>query len=333
MKTSHPTRLSATRINALLRTLALLCSALFVLPACADEALPSVPMHAVKVGAHSYYVQGQPGVADSSNMGFMSNAGFVVTSDGVIVIDALATPALAKKLVLEIRKVTKKPIRRVILTHYHADHIYGLQTFKALGAEIWAQRAGTEYLASDVAKERMAQRREALFPWVDEHTQLVSADVWLDKDTSFKLGGITFTLRHVGPAHSPEDLAIMVENDGVLYAGDLAFRGRTPFVGDADSKAWIAGLDKLLVLKPKVMVPGHGASSEHAATDLEFTRDYLTYLRKTMGKAAEEMVPFDEAYAQTDWSLYSGLPAFDEVNRRNAYNTYVLMEREGMQKP
>lgn len=329
MKSSFPFQHPITRTLA--QGLLLLCGSVLSLPAAAEE-LPSVPMQAVQVGPHSYYVQGQPGIADSSNMGFMSNAGFVVTSAGVVVIDALATPALAKKLVLEIRKVTKQPIRRVLVTHYHADHIYGLQTFKKMGAEIWAQRAGTEYLASDTAKERMAQRREALFPWVDEHTQTVGADVWLEADSSFKLGGVTFTLRHVGPAHSPEDLAIMVENDGVLFAGDLAFRGRTPFVGDADSRAWIVGLDKLLVLKPRVLVPGHGEASRQAATDLVFTRDYLTYLRKSMGHAAEEMMPFDEAYDKTDWSLYSGLPAFDEVNRRNAYNTYVLMEREGMNK-
>lgn len=312
------------------RALVLLCGSLLVLVAAAAEELPSVPMIAVKVGEHSYYVQGQAGIADASNMGFMSNAGFVVTEDGVVVVDALATPGLAQKLVLEIRKITSKPIRRVIVTHYHADHIYGLQVFKTLGAEIWAQRAGSEYLISDTAKERMAQRREALFPWVDEHTKLLGADLWLDADTSFKLGGINFTLHHVGPAHSSEDLAIMVENDDVLYAGDMAFRGRVPFVGDADSRAWIAGLDKLLELKPRILVPGHGAVSKEAATDLLFTRDYLAYLRKTMGQAADEMTPFDEAYEKTDWSRYRELPAFNEVNRRNAYNTYLLMERKGM---
>lgn len=319
--------------DVLARVLFPLLLACLTLPeAHAAEQLPAVPMKAEKVSAHCYYVQGQSGVPDAVNMGFTSNAGFVVTPKGVVVIDALATPGLAQKLVQEIRKVTRQPIRRVIVTHYHADHIYGLQVFKALGAEIWAQRGGADYLSSDTARERMAQRREALFPWVDEHTQLLGADVWLDGDTSFKLGGFAFTLRHVGPAHSPEDMAIMVEEEGVLYAGDLAFRGRVPFVGDADSGAWISGLDKLLAFKPRVLVPGHGAASRQAATDLEFTRDYLAYLRQSMGQAAEAMTPFDEAYARTDWSRYQKMPAFDEVNRRNAYNTYVLMERESLGK-
>ena len=311
-----------------LSALMLLCGSLPTLAATPAEAIPSVPMSAIKVGEHSYYVQGQSGIPSAANMGFMSNAGFVVTKDGVVVVDALGTPALARKLVLVIRKITSQPIRRVLVTHYHADHIYGLQVFKALGAEIWAQRAGADYLKSDEAKARLAQRRKALSPWVDEHTHLVGADLWLDGDMSFKLGDVKFTLYHVGPAHTQEDMAIMVENDGVLYSGDTVFRGRIPFIGNADSRAWLANMNKLLALKPRVLVPGHGAASKDAAASMIFTRDYLAYLRKTMGRAAEDMMPFDEAYKKTDWSRYRKLPAFKDTNRANAYNTYLLMERE-----
>jgi hypothetical protein len=93
-------------------TLLLLCWAAF---AFADEA--TVPMRAEKVGAHSWYVQGLPGAAARANQGFMSNAGFVVTREGVVVFDTLGTPALAHKMVGEIRKLTRQPIRRVIVSH------------------------------------------------------------------------------------------------------------------------------------------------------------------------------------------------------------------------
>jgi glyoxylase-like metal-dependent hydrolase (beta-lactamase superfamily II) len=307
--------------------LALFCFTL--LPAAwADRLDVTVPMKAVKVGTHSYFVQGLPGAASSENQGFMSNAGFVVTQDGVVVFDALASPPLAEKLLGLIREVTQQPIRRVIVSHYHADHFYGLQVFKAEGAEIWAHRQAEGATRTADAALRLAQRKEALFPWVDENTQLLEADRFVDGDLDFELGGVQFALRHVGPAHSSEDMAMLVKQDRVLYAGDLVFRGRVPFVGDADSRAWIAALDKLLVLDPKVLVPGHGELSRTPRADLVFTRDYLKFLREQMGRAARDMVPFEEAYEAVDWSKYRTMPAFDEANRVNAYNQYLRMERE-----
>jgi len=308
--------------------LALFCLA-FLPAAWAKPEVATVPMKAVKLAPHTYFVQGQLGAASSENEGFMSNAGFVVTRDGVVVFDALGSPPLAEKLVSLIRKVTRQPIKRVIVSHYHADHFYGLQVFKALGAEIWAHRAAEGATRTEEAAQRLVQRREALFPWVDENTQLLEADYFVEGDTDFEMGGVKFALRHVGPAHSTEDLALMVQNDGVLFAGDLVFRGRIPFVGDADSASWIAALDKLIALKPKVLVPGHGASSRNPSADLVFTRDYLKYLRTHMGKAARELVPFEEAYEKTDWSKYRFMPAFNEANRMNAYNQYLRLEQEG----
>ncbi|HBU29773.1 MAG TPA: MBL fold metallo-hydrolase [Thiobacillus sp.] len=294
-----------------------------------DIDVATVPLKAVRLGAHSYFVQGLPGAASSENQGFMSNAGFVVTRDGVVVFDALASPPLAEKLVAEIRRITRQPIRVVIVSHYHADHFYGLQVFKKLGAEIWAHRLAEGQTRTDEAALRLEQRKEALFPWVDENTQLLEADRFIQGDMDFEQGGVQFALRHVGPAHSSEDLAMMVKPDRVLYAGDLVFRGRVPFVGDADGAAWIKALDKLIALNPKVLVPGHGASSRTPRADLVFTRDYLKFLRTHMGKAARELVPFDEAYENTDWSAYRDMPAFDEANRGNAYNQYLRLEAGG----
>ena len=293
-----------------------------------EMAEATVPMKAVKLGRHSYFVQGLPGAASSENQGFMSNAGFVVTPDGVVVFDALASPPLAKKLVKLIRSITKQPIKRVIVSHYHADHFYGLQIFKALGAEIWAHRLAEGATRDEGAADRLAQRKEALFPWVDDATQLLEADLFLQGDMDFEMGGIHFSLRYVGPAHSREDMAMMVKEDGVLYAGDLVFRGRVPFVGDADSRAWIVALDKLIDMKPRVLVPGHGAPSRTPRSDLVFTRDYLQFLRDQLGKQARNLVPFEQAYQAIDWSKYRAMPAFNEANRANAYNQYLRLELE-----
>jgi len=302
----------------------------------AGAAPPAPALTPVKISAHAWVFQGKAGMADDANAGFMSNAGFVVTRDGVVVFDALGTPALGEAMVRAIRGVTRQPIRRVIVSHYHADHFYGLQAFKAAGAEIWAHEQGRAYLASDVAALRLAQRKESLKPWVDEHTRLLPADRWLSfpdrKPIAFELGGLHFRIVDSSGAHAPDDIMLAVDEDRLLFAGDLFFTGRLPFVGDADSRVWLGALDRMLALSPAIVVPGHGDVSRDPRRDLELTRSYLTFLRKAMGEAVSELSSFDEAYARVDWSKYASYPAFAQANRLNAYGTFLLMERESLQQ-
>ena len=295
--------------------------------AMAAAAQPTVRPQAVQVAPDSYMVQGLSALGTSANRNFISNAGFVVTKDGVLVVDALGSPALARELLAEIRRITPAPVRYVVLTHYHADHIYGLQVFKEAGAVVIAHQAGREYLNSDTAALRLQASREELAPAVDAQTRLVPADRWIDERTTLQLGGLDFVLQPAGPAHTPEDLVVWVPQLKLLFAGDLVFRGRIPFVGQADSGRWITALDTLLAFDAHIIVPGHGPASASARADLELTRDYLAYLRKTMGEAARNMDPFEEAYARTDWSRFDKLPLFNAANRINAYNTYLLMEQ------
>ncbi len=309
-------------MRAIVKTLpALLVAAALHGAVCAQDS--PVP-EAVAPGV--WMVQGQSALGSSANRNFISNAGFVVTDDGVVVIDALGSPALAEELLAQIRRITPVPVRHVILTHYHADHIYGLQAFKAAGATVIAHRAAGEYLNSDTAAQRLKASREELFPWIDEKTRLVGADRWIDAPTSITVGGMEFRLQPVGPSHTPEDLVVYVPKLRTLFAGDLVFRGRVPFVGQADSGHWIQALDTLLGYDIDVVVPGHGPASRSARADLQLTRDYLAHLRTTMGEAARNMEPFEDAYAKTDWSRFDKLPLFKAANRINAYNTYLLME-------
>jgi glyoxylase-like metal-dependent hydrolase (beta-lactamase superfamily II) len=301
----------------------------WVLAGAGVGAQESVPMKAQQVSASAWYVQGLSAQGSGANQNFISNAGFVLTPAGVVVIDALGSPALAQRLVEEIRRITPLPIVRVIVTHYHADHIYGLQTFKALGARVVAHRAAGEYLNSEAAQLRLVASREELAPWINEQTRLVPPDEWLDGDTDYRIGGVPLQLRAVGPSHTPEDLVVYLPQEKVLFAGDLVFRSRIPYVGKADSRHWIAALDKLLELEASVIVPGHGPLSNEARKDMQLTRDYLAYLRAVMGKAARELEPFDEAFAAADWSEFEHLPLFGAINRMNAYNTYLLLEEEG----
>jgi glyoxylase-like metal-dependent hydrolase (beta-lactamase superfamily II) len=288
----------------------------------------TIQVKAIQVAPNTYFVQGVPEMGSKQNQNFISNAGFVVTPKGVVVIDALGSPVLAQKLIQEIRKVTKQKIVAVVLTHYHADHVYGLQEFKRLGATIYAQRDGLNYLASETAKQRLIASRIDFAPWVNENTRLVPADVWIDQSKTITVGGVEFRISRVGPAHAPEDLIVFIPSEKVLFAGDLVFRGRIPFVGNADSRGWMSALDEIQKQNPKIVVPGHGSYSTNPLADITFTRNYLAYLREVMGPAARDLDPFEEAYAKADWSEYEGMPLFRAANRMNAYNVYLSIQAE-----
>jgi glyoxylase-like metal-dependent hydrolase (beta-lactamase superfamily II) len=281
-----------------------------------------------QVSASAWMVQGHSEQGSAGNQNFISNAGFVVTPAGVVVIDALGSPILATRLLAEIKKITPLPVTHVIVTHYHADHIYGLQVFKAAGARILAHTKGRDYVGSDGARTRLDASRQELAPWIDASTQVIPADQWLDGALDLTVGGLQLQIKPMGPSHTPEDLVVYLPSQGVLFAGDLVFRGRIPFVGQADSRRWVNALGDMLALQPRVVVPGHGPVSTQAVADMEFTRAYLTYLRASMGRAAKAMDPFDDAYKATDWSRFEAVPLFGQINRMNAYNTYLLMERE-----
>ncbi|MDZ7662283.1 MBL fold metallo-hydrolase [Thiohalophilus sp.] len=285
-----------------------------------------------------YYLIGESGVPDSVNEGHTSNGGFVVTDAGVVVFDALGTPALGYRMLQRIREVTDKPVTHVVISHYHADHIYGLQAFDehAGSPEVIAQQLALGYIGGDrasqgeAAQRRLEQRREALFPWVDENTYLVAPDTTFEKDYTFEQGGLTFEVRHMGPAHAPGDSIMLVKELGVLFSGDVIYKGRIPFLDspDTDIERWLQGLAYLdkMYPTPRFIIPGHGDASDDVHEAISFTQGYLKYVRRKMGAAAGNFVPFDEAYRNTDWSQYEDMPAFDASNRGNAYRIYLEME-------
>lgn len=286
------------------------------------------PMRALEAAPGCWYVQGLSELGSRDNQNFISNAGFIVTSESVVVIDALGSPRLAERLLAEIARVTPRKVSHVVLTHYHADHIYGLQVFERAGAQIIAHEGAREYLHSDTARLRLQASRDELAPWIDEQTRLVPATRWIKAREELTVGDTRLVLQPVGAAHTPEDLVVHVPKARLLYAGDLVFRSRIPFVGQADSRNWILSLERLLEFDARVIVPGHGPVSTEARQDIQLTRDYLIHLRQAMGEAARDMTPFDEAYEAADWSRFEHLPLFNAANRMNAYNTYLLMEHE-----
>jgi len=290
----------------------------------------AVAMELIQVSPHVYYVTGPPGTP-TDNDGFMSNSGVVITEEGVVVMDALGTPSLAYLLLSKIREITDKPVVKVITTHYHADHIYGLQVFKELGAEVIAPAGAKNYLEADSAQARLNERRESLFPWVDERTYLVKPDRYITEKTQITLGGIDFLLIPLGSTHSDGDITIRIVQENVLFSGDLIFEGRVPFVAGSNIRNWIDNLLKLEAENYKIIVPGHGKASANPVDAINFTLGYLNILYKNMLAGVESLTSFEEAYGAMDLGIYENMPA-SRVNRMNAYSVYLGLEASSVEK-
>ncbi|EKS28861.1 Beta-lactamase type II precursor [Afipia felis] len=304
----------------------------------AEYAPLNQPIQFEQVPGHDiFYTIGNTGIPTKENQGNTSNAGYVLTGGGVVAFDALGTPSLGWAMLQDIRKRTHEDVRYVVMSHYHADHIYGLQAFRDhTKAIIVAQERSSEYgeqgdNADDRAGSRLDQRKDALAPWVNDRTRVVPPDVTFDDRMTIALGGKRFSLFYAGPAHSSNDIMMMVEPDGVLFAGDIVQNGRVPFVNsdDVNTSQWLKALNDVLARDPKYIIPGHGKPSAAAKEAISFTRDYLAYVRGAMEKAVANWTDFDTAYAATDWSKYKDMPAFESNNRGNAYR--IFLELEGAQ--
>ncbi len=181
--------------------------------------------------------------------------------------------------------------------------------------------------------QRLDQRRAALSPWVDANTRVVPPDITFKERMTITLGETRLTLLYAGPAHSSSDIMMMVEPDGVLFAGDIVQNGRIPFMNseDVSTTQWLRALDEVAALDPKFIIPGHGRTSTEAKQAIAFTRDYIQYVRDTMAMAVQNWIDFDVAYERADWSKYRDMPAFASNNRGNAYRIYLELEQSQFQ--
>jgi len=305
----------------------ILLLALLVFSAQAEEyEAVGVEVKAQKLTGDAYYIPGMSGSATEYE-GFISNAGFVVTNEGVVVFDTLGTPSLAHAMLGEIRKITDQPIKIVVMSHYHADHLYGLQVFKDEGAQVWAPKGTWDYLDSETAENLLESRRTALFPWVTDDTYLVKPDRIIDQDIKFSLGGHEFMINYFGKVHSDGDMSLLSVMDQTLYSGDIIFEGRLPFVGDANIIDWVKTLERMQHTQVDYFVPGHGSASNQPQQTMDLTYRYLKFLLDKLSKAVEDMEQFEETYEAIDWSEFENETAFDIANRMNAYAVYLFLER------
>ena len=231
------------------------------------------------------------------------NAGVVIGDDAVMVIDARATPVAAQELVAHIRKVTDKPVKYVLLTHYHAVRVMGASGY---GAEQIIASKGTWELIKERGKqdfESEVQRFPRLFKAVETVPGLTWPTMVFDRELTLFLGKKEIQIKHIGKGHTRGDTIAWLPKEKVLFSGDLVEEGTTPYCGDSYLSEWPETLEKLRAFAAEKLVPGRGAalmSKEAVDRSIGATAQFLRDMRSEVeagvkaGKGLREV--FETSY-------------------------------------
>jgi glyoxylase-like metal-dependent hydrolase (beta-lactamase superfamily II) len=260
-----------------------------------------------------------------ANSGHNNNLSFVITNAGVLVVNAGDNYLLAKALHEEIKKITDKPVRYVVLENG--------QGHAMLGSSYW-QEQGVPVIAHIEALHEIEEQSFALLETMQarvkekaEGTRVVLPDETFEDKKIIQLGDERIELLNLGPAHSPGDIIVWLPGKQVVISGDMAFHQRMlPLFEHTDSGAWIETWDKFEALGAEVVIPGHGEPTD-MTTVRKYTRDYLVFLRDKVGDLIENGGTLQEAY-QIDQSAYMHLPTAEFLAKRNAGQVFQSMEFE-----
>jgi glyoxylase-like metal-dependent hydrolase (beta-lactamase superfamily II)/rhodanese-related sulfurtransferase len=259
------------------------------------------------------------------NSGHNNNLSFIVTEEGVVVVNAGDNWLLAKALHEEIRKVTDQPVKHVILENGQGHAMLGSNYWKEQGATIIAHVDAAHEIetrgADIIASMRQGRRDKAV------GTELTMPDVTFEDRHVIELGGERIEVLHLGPAHSPGDISVWLPKQKLVIAGDIAFHQRMlPVFEDTDTAAWIETWPAFEALGAETVIPGHGDPTD-MATVTRYTRDYLSFLRGRIQELLDAGGTLQDAY-QIDQSAYRGLDTYDELARLNAGRVFRAMEFE-----
>jgi len=234
-----------------------------------DMTEKAVSFDEVGRGLYAFTAEGDP------------NSGVIVGDDAVMIVDAQATPVMAKGVIDRVREVTDKPIKYVLLSHYHAVRVLGASAYE-----------DAEILASSVTRDLIVERGQQdmdseigrfprLFRAVESIPGLTWPGITFAREMSVWLGKREVRIMHLGRAHTAGDVVAWVPDAQVVFSGDLVEYRSACYCGDAHFKDWPTTLDRLAALNAVALVPGRGAalaSSAKAAEGIAMTRDFLSTL-------------------------------------------------------
>jgi glyoxylase-like metal-dependent hydrolase (beta-lactamase superfamily II) len=252
-----------------------------------DVAEKKASFDEIGTGLYAYTAEGDP------------NTGVIVGDDAVMVIDAQATPPMADDVIARIAKITDKPVKYVLLTHYHAARTLGASAFK--GAEILASDA-TRHLIAERGKEDMDSeigRFPRLFRSVESIPGLTWPTMTFPDQASVWLGRREVRVIHVGRGHTAGDVIAIVPDAGVVFSGDLVECKSACYCGDAHFIDWLATLDHLAELQANALVPGRGAALKTPETvkdGIGITADFVSTLYNSIQESVTKGRSLKDAF-------------------------------------
>jgi glyoxylase-like metal-dependent hydrolase (beta-lactamase superfamily II)/rhodanese-related sulfurtransferase len=279
----------------------------------------------VEVMPGVYSAIGATAPATYENSGHNNNLSFIITTEGVVVINASDNALLAESLHREIKKLTDQPVRYVILENG--------QGHAMLGTDYWQQQ-GAIVIAHEDAAYEIEDRGEGILERMRIRnrdkamgTELAMPDETFQDERIIELGGRRIEVLHLGPAHSPGDIVVWLPEDELVIAGDMAFHQRLlPVFEDTDTAGWVETWPRFEALGAKTVIPGHGEPTTITEVRL-WTLDYLNYMREEVGQILDDGGSLIDAYT-IDQRAYRHLDTFDELAGLNADRIYRAMEFE-----
>jgi glyoxylase-like metal-dependent hydrolase (beta-lactamase superfamily II) len=265
------------------------------------------------------------------------NSGVIVGGDAVMVVDAQATPVMAREVIRRIRRITSKPIRYVVLSHYHAVRVLGASAYRPEQV-IASQRTlglirerGRQDMASEISRFPRLFRGAGSIPGLTWPTMVFKDEM------TVMMGELEVQILHPGPGHTGGDTVVWVPSERVLFSGDLVEYQAGIYTGDAHLEQWPATLDKLRSLKPRALVPGRGpALTTPAACDkaIRYTRDFVRGLYASAREGARMRKSLKQVYAMTRRRMdraYGAYPIYEHCMPFDVSRAYD--EARGIKHP
>jgi glyoxylase-like metal-dependent hydrolase (beta-lactamase superfamily II) len=245
----------------------------------ADLEVKKVTFTQLSESAYAYTAEGDP------------NSGVIIGDDSVLIVDTTATPAMAQDLIARIRSITDKPIKHVVLSHYHAVRVLGASAYFEEGAQHVIASRGTYELIQERGEADMKSEIER-FPRLFAGLETVPGLTWptlvFERELTLFLGKLEVKILHLGQGHTKGDTVVWIPSQKVLFSGDLVEFDAACYCGDAQLEEWPTTLEALRGLGAEKLVPGRGpalTTPEAVQQGLNYTKDFVTTLLES-GKAA-----------------------------------------------